>query len=291
MALIMTISSSKKITSILLFCFIILKTTQSQVPTNGVDSIYSVAYLEECSLTVDNDSKLWCTRNGLENTIKKQYVIPLVLGDYSDNDSSQYPVSFTVDRDGSIKDISIQNVLNDTVLTAIKSALKSVVFYPAKNNDGLNTASKWNVNLNSKKFNSIRASKKCVLQPDSCRQEYAGSSPNEFVGKMPTLPGCDTVLFEKRHTCTGQKIQEYIMSNFDMPKLARKKGSKGVMYVNFVVDKKGEVINIKILKSISDELDKEAIRVINALPKFNPGSTMGILKSVAYTIPIRIGSE
>ena len=49
------------------------------------------------------------------------------------------------------------------------------------------------------------------------------------------------------------------------------------MFVTFIIDKKGKVTNVEVIKGVEPNLDKEAKRVIESLPKFTPGKQRGKL--------------
>jgi protein TonB len=56
--------------------------------------------------------------------------------------------------------------------------------------------------------------------------------------------------------------------------------------LQFVVDKTGEIGEIKVVRSVDKELDEEAVRIIKTLPKFNPGRQNGQAVDVWYTVPV-----
>ena len=56
--------------------------------------------------------------------------------------------------------------------------------------------------------------------------------------------------------------------------------------VQFIIDKTGQVGEVKVVRPISEELDAEAVRVVKNLPKFEPGRQDGEAVSVWYTLPI-----
>ena len=58
------------------------------------------------------------------------------------------------------------------------------------------------------------------------------------------------------------------------------------MIVQFVVDKDGSVVEPKVVKSVSPELDQEALRVIKMMPKWQPGKQNGEIVRVKYHIPV-----
>jgi len=95
-----------------------------------------------------------------------------------------------------------------------------------------------------------------------------------IVEQMPEFPGGDMAL------------TRWIANNTRYPKAAADKGIKGKVYVNFVVDKDGGISNVHIVKSVDPALDKEALRVINNLPRWSPGLQGGKPVRVSYTVPI-----
>lgn len=81
-------------------------------------------------------------------------------------------------------------------------------------------------------------------------------------------------------------LQKYLTQNISYPKLAIQKKLEGRVFVSFVVNHTGEVKNALVVRGIHPSLDKEAIRVVTSIPKWNPGKMNGVSVSVAYTIPI-----
>jgi protein TonB len=73
---------------------------------------------------------------------------------------------------------------------------------------------------------------------------------------------------------------KYISSNTVYPDVSRDNESYGTVYISFIVDKKGNVKNVKIVKGVDPFIDKEALRVFEAMPKWKPGKQNGIPVSV-----------
>ena len=94
------------------------------------------------------------------------------------------------------------------------------------------------------------------------------------VEQMPQFPGGEAALMK------------YIESHIQYPAEALKNRIKGHVVVQFVVDKKGKIGEVKVLRSVDKDLDKEAIRVVKSLPKFTPGRQNGKAVSVWYTLPV-----
>ncbi len=107
---------------------------------------------------------------------------------------------------------------------------------------------------------------------------------------MPGLGDCSLMDNASRVICTENAIQAFIRDNIKIPQSVIDHGEGGKVFVSFVVNKKGNIGNATILKGISGakEMDREVLRVINALPKFTPGVQMGRKANVRYTIPVNI---
>ena len=96
----------------------------------------------------------------------------------------------------------------------------------------------------------------------------------DVVEQMPQYPGGPQALFE------------FLAKNIRYPEAAEKAGHQGRVIATFVVMKDGSISNAKIVKSVSPELDEEALRVLNAMPNWTPGRQNGQAVNVKYTVPI-----
>jgi len=94
------------------------------------------------------------------------------------------------------------------------------------------------------------------------------------VENMPEFPGGDLGLMK------------YIQKNVKYPAIAKEYNITGKVYVSFIVDKKGSVTNVKIVRGVDKNLDAEAMRVVKSLPKYKPGKQRGKSVRVMFTIPI-----
>ena len=97
----------------------------------------------------------------------------------------------------------------------------------------------------------------------------------EVVEHMPEFPGGGMPV-----------LMEYLSKNIKYPEAAMKKGTQGRVTVQFVVEKDGSIANARVLRGIDPELDKEAVRVISAMPKWKPGTQKGEAVRVKYTVPV-----
>jgi protein TonB len=108
------------------------------------------------------------------------------------------------------------------------------------------------------------------------KEEEEESTAEVFfiVEDMPEFPGGEAAL------------RAYIANSIKYPVIAQENGIQGKVYVTFVVGKDGSVSNATIARGVDPSLDKEAIRVVNALPKWKPGKQRGKPVNVSYTVPI-----
>ncbi|MEL7586740.1 MAG: energy transducer TonB [Prolixibacteraceae bacterium] len=106
-------------------------------------------------------------------------------------------------------------------------------------------------------------------------EEQAEESQVFFIVEdMPEFPGGELAL------------RKFIANAIKYPVIAQENGIQGKVYVNFVVDKDGSITNAKIARGVDPSLDKEALRVVNSLPKWKPGMQRGKPVKVSYTVPI-----
>ena len=92
--------------------------------------------------------------------------------------------------------------------------------------------------------------------------------------QMPQFPG-------------GQgAFMKYVGANIKYPKAAAEAKKQGRVIVGFVVDRDGNVTEPKVMRSVDDELDAEALRVISSSPKWTPGTLDGKPVAVKYVVPV-----
>jgi len=110
---------------------------------------------------------------------------------------------------------------------------------------------------------------KPVEKPKEVKEEIFRS-----VEQMPQFPGGDAALMK------------YLSSHIQYPAMAAENNVQGKVILQFVVEKDGRVGEVKVARSVDKDLDKEAIRVVKSLPKFNPGRQNGQAVRVWYTLPV-----
>lgn len=81
-------------------------------------------------------------------------------------------------------------------------------------------------------------------------------------------------------------LVEYLSKSIKFPKSKEKEDVKVRVVTSFTVDKDGSITDAKIVRSQGEAFDNEALRVINGMPKWIPGTQNGKAVSVKYTLPI-----
>ena len=96
----------------------------------------------------------------------------------------------------------------------------------------------------------------------------------EQVEEMPSFPGGSNALLS------------FIAANLKYSVVAQENGIQGRVIVKFVVEKDGRITDVEITRSVDPSLDKEAMRIVKAMPKWKPGKLKGNCVRVKYTVPI-----
>ena len=97
----------------------------------------------------------------------------------------------------------------------------------------------------------------------------------EVVEQMPEFPNGGTA-----------GLMNFISKNLKYPTVCQESGVQGRVVVSFVVDKDGSTTDFRVVRSVDKYLDKEALRVLNGMPKWKPGKQKGVPVKVKYTVPI-----
>jgi protein TonB len=81
-------------------------------------------------------------------------------------------------------------------------------------------------------------------------------------------------------------LMQYLAKSIKYPVIAQENGIQGRVTCTFVINKDGSIVDAQVLRGIDPSLDKEALRVINAMPKWSPGKQRGKPVRVKYTVPV-----
>ena len=123
----------------------------------------------------------------------------------------------------------------------------------------------------------------------SMAQTEEPQEPMTIVDTMPVWGTCPESAGEgfmhPSRSCTDQAIIDFVVSELKYPKKARRKGIEGEVGVKFVIEKNGEVGEASVVTSVSPLLDAEALRVVQAMPVFRPGTHRGKPVRVMFHLP------
>ena len=111
-----------------------------------------------------------------------------------------------------------------------------------------------------------------IAEPEPVKEEE--TKVFDVVEQMPSFPGGPSALMQ------------YLNSNIKYPVVAEENGVQGRVVCTFVVEKDGSITDVRVVKSVDPSLDKEAARVVKAMPKWIPGKQNGSAVRVKYTVPV-----
>ncbi len=95
-----------------------------------------------------------------------------------------------------------------------------------------------------------------------------------IVEKMPQFPG-------------GEKaINEFISKTLQYPVIAQENGIQGKVVCSFIINQDGSVTDAEVISGVDPSLDREALRIVSAMPKWTPGTQRGKAVRVKYTMPV-----
>lgn len=118
-------------------------------------------------------------------------------------------------------------------------------------------------------------------------EEEIADVPFAVIENVPIFPGCENLSNnDQRKKCMSEKVQEFVNRKFNTD-LGSQLGLSGVnrIIVQFKIDKSGNITEVRS-RAPHPRLEQEAARVINALPKMQPGKQRGKAVGVMYSLPI-----
>ena len=125
-----------------------------------------------------------------------------------------------------------------------------------------------------------RVTKPKVVEPAPTNYEYVTVSEDD--------PIFETVKYPPEYPGGTDGLTKFLADNIQYPKKAQKNNIQGTVVLEFVVEKNGSISNVKVLKSVSKELDAEAVRVVKKITRFVPGYNEDHAPlRVRYTLPVK----
>ena len=116
----------------------------------------------------------------------------------------------------------------------------------------------------------------CLMTANAQKTVVSQSKQNVYdtVEQMPEFPGGMPAMIE------------FLQTNLKYPSDAKKQNVGGRVLVMFVVETDGSISNVRLAKKVFPSLDAEAVRVVKAMPKWNPGKEKGKPVRVNFSLPI-----
>ena len=116
----------------------------------------------------------------------------------------------------------------------------------------------------------------CLMTANAQKTVVSQTDQKVFdtVEQMPEYPG------------GMQAMIEFLQTNMKYPEDAAKQKVEGRVMVQFVVETDGSVSDVHVAKQVFPSLDAEAVRVVQAMPKWTPGKEKGKVVRVKYNLPI-----
>lgn len=109
--------------------------------------------------------------------------------------------------------------------------------------------------------------------------------PFTVIEDKPMFPGCEKKPKSQQAECFKEKLDAHVRKTFKYPEIAQEMGIQGRVYVNFRINKDG-TISVIGTRGPDKNLEKEANRIIEALPKLIPGKQRGKPTPVTFAYPI-----
>ena len=130
----------------------------------------------------------------------------------------------------------------------------------------------FDVKGNDEAGGEVLKAKEVIAQPEPPKEEE--TTVFDVVEVMPSFPGGQGALFE------------WLSKNIKYPVVAEENGVQGRVIVTFVVERNGSITDVQVVKSVDPSLDKEAVRVVKAMPHWIPGKQNGSAVRVKFTVPV-----
>ena len=121
---------------------------------------------------------------------------------------------------------------------------------------------------------AVLKAKEDIAAPEPPKHVVEETKIFTVVEQMPMFPGGDAALMG------------YLRDNMHYPTVAAENGVQGRVVVGFGVERDGSITDVNVLRSVDPSLDREAMRVVKAMPKWTPGKQNGSAVRVKYQVPV-----
>ncbi len=110
--------------------------------------------------------------------------------------------------------------------------------------------------------------------PKPVQKEEATDEIFVVVENQPEFPGGNAAMMK------------FLSDNIKYPVIAQENGLQGRVITNFVVERDGSITDVQVVRGVDPSLDREAIRVIQSMPRWKPGQQRGQPVRVRFTLPV-----
>lgn len=106
--------------------------------------------------------------------------------------------------------------------------------------------------------------------------------------QMPFFPGCEdsSLTLEDKRACSNKNIIRFISNELVYPPTAKEQGVEGTVYVTFVINEQGKVVNPNLIRDIGGGCGQAALNVVRNMPTWEPGIHQGKNANIKLSLPI-----
>lgn len=185
-------------------------------------------------------------------------------------------VKFIVNKDGSISDAIILRGVEPSLDAEALRVISSMPKWTPGKQRGKEVRVKYTIPIRFRITQPASQEKKVEVVAASIDKPTADNDAVfEVVENSPQYPGGISALME------------FLNQNIKYPEKAAAEKREGIVTVQFVVTKEGDIQNPIALRGENADLVEEAIRVVKLMPKWQPGTQRGVAVNVKYTVPVR----
>ena len=185
-------------------------------------------------------------------------------------------IGFVIEKDGSVNEVKVLRGIGGGCDEEAVRVVKSMPKWKPGKQKGEPVRVSYMLPINFKLTDDIPM--KSVKKTEANKPEMKPNADGvyQIVEEMPRFPGGE------------QKLMEYIKSNLNYPEKYKDAKAEYRCFISFVVSEDGSVTNVEMRKPIpsKDDLNNEAMRVVKAMPKWEPGKMDGKPVKVHYMLPV-----
>ena len=113
-----------------------------------------------------------------------------------------------------------------------------------------------------------------MQEPPPVKKKESRDETFVVVENQPEFPG------------GNEALMKFISENVQYPIEAQEKGIQGKVVCNFIVRKDGSITDVSVVRGVDPLLDAEAVRLLQSMPAWKPGTQRGQAVDVRYTLPV-----